>query len=235
MLLCLLPGAARGDSPSGDLTELSLEELLEIEVTTVSRKAERWSEAAAAVYVITGDDLRRSGVRSIPEALRMAPGLQVAMVDANKWVVTARGFSGLFANKLLVLIDGRSVYTPLFSGVFWEAQDVVLEDVDRIEVIRGPGGALWGANAVNGIINIITKKAEETQGEFVQAGGGTEERGFGTARYGGRAGERASFRVYGKYFVRDASAGATVSDRRDGWRVFRGGAVSTGRLRRGIR
>jgi len=209
-----------------DLTELTLEELMDIEIISVSKKEERLFEAAAAVYVITQEDLRRSGVRSIPAVLRLVPGMQVARIDANKWAVTARGFLGLFANKLLVLIDGRSVYTPLFSGVFWEAQDVVLEDVERIEVIRGPGGALWGANAVNGIINIITKPAEDAQGGFMQAGGGTEERGFGTVRYGGRLGERVHFQAYGKYFARDASVDRAGRGREDDWYVFRiGGRV----------
>jgi iron complex outermembrane receptor protein len=218
------PGGCGTLAPETDLTELSLEELLAVEVTTFSRKSESLWETTAAVYVITAEDLTRSGVRSLPEALRLAPGMQVAMVDANKWVVSARGFSGLFANKLLVLIDGRSVYTPLFSGVFWEAQDVVLEDVDRIEVIRGPGGTLWGANAVNGIINVITKKSEETQGGFVHTGGGTEERGFVTVRMGGQLGTNSNFRVYGKYFSRDASDGLGLADRADDWRVFRAGA-----------
>ncbi|MDA0745793.1 MAG: TonB-dependent receptor [bacterium] len=219
---CLLLGPGKIEGVQ-DLTELGLEELMEIRVTTVSRKEEVQRNAAAAVYVITGDDIRRSGVRSIPEALRMAPGVQVARVDANKWVVTVRGFSGLFANKLLVLLDGRSVYTPLFSGVFWEAQDVLLEDVERIEVIRGPGGTLWGANAVNGIINIITRKAADTQGGFVQAGAGSEERVFGAMRYGAKAGEGTAFRVYGKYELRDASKGVGVPDRNDDWYVYRAG------------
>jgi len=141
-----------------DLTELSLEELMNIEITSVSKKAQKLSDAAAAVFVITQEDIRRSGVTSIPEALRMVPGLQVARIDANKWAITSRGFNGRLANKLLVLIDGRSVYSPLYSGVFWEAQHTLLEDVDRIEVIRGPGATLWGANAVNGVINIMTNR-----------------------------------------------------------------------------
>ena len=173
-------------------------------VTSVSKKEQKLSEAAAAVYVITQNDIRRSGATSIPEALRMVPGLQVARLDANKWAVSSRGFNGRFANKLLVLVDGRSVYTALFSGVYWDVQDTVLEDVERIEVIRGPGATLWGANAVNGVINIITKHAKDTQGGLTTAGGGNEERGFGEVRYGGKIGEDAYYRAYAKYFDRDS-------------------------------
>lgn len=138
---------------------------------------------AAAVFVVTDEDLRRSGVTSIPEALRLVPGLQVARIDANKWAISARGFNGRFANHLLVLIDGRSIYSPMFAGVFWDVQDTLLEDIERIEVIRGPGAALWGANAVNGVINIITRPAAQTQGALVSAGGGDEEQAFGALRY----------------------------------------------------
>ncbi len=152
-----------------DLSNLSLEDLMNIEVTTVGRRPQPLSEAAAAAYVITSDEIRRSGATSVPDALRMVPGLQIAKLDANKWAISARGFNGRFANKLLVLIDGRTVYTPLFSGVYWDAQDILLEDVDRIEVIRGPGATLWGTNAVNGVINIITKAASESQGVLVPA------------------------------------------------------------------
>ena len=149
------------------------------------------------------------------------PGLFVAHVDANKWVVTARGFAGLFANKLLVLIDGRSVYTPLFSGVFWETQDTAFEDIDRIEVIRGPGGALWGANAVNGIINIITKDSHETTGTFIQGGGGNEQHPFLTTRYGTSLGSQLALRVFGKYFNRNDSHALTASGTQDNWHVSR--------------
>jgi len=138
-----------------DLTELSLEELMNIEVTSVSKKTEKLSKAAAAIFVITQEDIHRSGVTSITEALRLAPGIEVARVDAHTWAISARGFNDVFANKLLVLLDGRSIYTPLFSGVFWDQQDTLLEDIERIEVIRGPGATLWGANAVNGVINIM--------------------------------------------------------------------------------
>lgn len=149
-----------------DLRKLSLESLMDISIFSVSKREESSFEAAAAVYVISREDIRRSGAQNIPEALRMVPGLEVASIDANKWAITSRGFQERFSNKLLVLIDGRSVYTPLFSGVYWDVQDTLLEDIDRIEVIRGPGGTLWGANAANGVINIITKKASETQGAY---------------------------------------------------------------------
>src|SRR5258706_4419057 len=165
-----------------DVMEMDLEALMKIEVTSVSKRPEKLSDAAAAIYVITQEDIRRSGVTSIPEALRMAPGMEVARQDAHTWAISSRGFNDEFANQLLVLIDGRSVYTPLFAGVYWDVQDLTLEDINRIEVIRGPGAALWGANAANGWINITTKKAKETQGVLVTAGGGNEERGFATVR-----------------------------------------------------
>ncbi|MCJ7829965.1 MAG: TonB-dependent receptor plug domain-containing protein [Desulfobacterales bacterium] len=219
---------AAGDSQTGprprrDLTQLSIEELMDIEITSVSKKAQKLSEAAAAVYVITQEDIRRSGVTSIPEALRMVPGVQVAHLDANKWAVTVRGFNGRFANKLLVLMDGRSLYTPLFSGVFWEMQDTLLEDIERIEVIRGPGATLWGANAVNGVINIITKKAQDTQGMLAVGGGGTEERGFGSLRYGGSIGDSGHYRIYTKYFDRDGGVDLDGNNASDDWNMFRAG------------
>ncbi len=224
-VLCSGLSFAEEDNDELDfLAEMSLEELLDVEVTSVSKKAEKRSDAAAAIFVITNDDIRRSGVTSIPEALRMVPGMSVARQDQNKWSVSSRGFSGRFANKLLVLIDGRSVYTPLFSGVYWEVQDVMLEDVDRIEVIRGPGGTLWGANAVNGVINIVTKKAEDTQGGLISAGVGTEERGFGNIRFGGVIGdEKAFYRVHGGFLDRDEGANGPVGEARDESRLQRGG------------
>ncbi len=186
-----------------DLTELSIEELGQIEVTIASRREQKLSDTPAAVTVIRGEDLRRTGVTSIAEALRMVPGMDVARYSSNAWAVSSRGFNGRYANKLQVLLDGRSVYNPLFAGVYWDELDTNLEDIDRIEVVRGPGGALWGANAVNGVVNIITRKASDTQGAYVQAGGGSEEQYFGTARYGGRAGDDFSYRAYAKHFMRD--------------------------------
>lgn len=194
---------------------------LEMEVTTVSRQKSTVGRSPAAVFVISSEMIRRAGVRSIPEALRLAPGVQVARLDSNKWSISIRGFNGRFANKLLVQIDGRSVYTPLFAGVFWDVQDVLLEDVERIEVIRGPGATIWGANAVNGVINIITKKASDTQGLYVMAGAGTE-RGFSGARYGGMIGDNAAFRIYGKWFERDTGF-APNGAAHDDWRQARTG------------
>jgi len=221
--ITICQGADASFSTVDDLTELSLEDLMNIEVTSVGKKAQKLSEAAAAVFVITQEDIRRSGATSIPEALRMVPGLQVAKIDANKWAITARGFNGRFANKLLVLVDGRSVYTPLYSGVFWENIDTVLEDIDRIEVIRGPGASLWGANAVNGVINIITKPAAETQGVLASGIVGTEETGTVSLRYGGSLGDKTPFRIYMKGFERDKAVDADGDDTADDWRYLRGG------------
>jgi iron complex outermembrane receptor protein len=206
-----------------DLTEMSLEELLTIKVTSVARKEQRLSRTAAAVYVITGEDIRRSGALSIPEALRMAPGLQVARIDSNKWAITSRGFNGLYANKLLVLLDGRTIYTPTFSGVYWDMHDVVLDDIDRIEVIRGPGAVMWGSNAVNGVINIITKAPSETQGTLVTSGTGNQESGFGSVRYGSKIGEHAYYRAYTKYSQRDSEARPSGGAAADDWHTLHGG------------
>ncbi|MBK5186609.1 MAG: TonB-dependent receptor plug domain-containing protein, partial [Gemmatimonadaceae bacterium] len=202
---------------------MSIEQLMEINVTSVSKQPEKLSEVASPIQVITNDEIRRSGATSIPEALRLAPNLQVAQVGAHQWAITARGFNSTTANKLLVLVDGRTVYTPLFSGVFWDIQDVLLEDVDRIEVISGPGGAVWGANAVNGVINIITKSAKDTKGLYAEAGGGSSPNAFGAARYGGTMGARTSFRAYGQYFDRDNEVYANGDDAADSWRMGQGG------------
>ena len=185
--------------------ELELEDLLSLEVTSVSKKSQPINEAPAAIYVITQDDIRRSGVTSIPEALRMAPGLHVAQLDSNKWAISSRGFNGQFSNKLLVLIDGRSIYTPSFSGVYWDIQDTMIEDIDRIEVIRGPGATLWGSNAVNGVINIITKHSSQTQGGLAVVGAGNEQKRFSRVRYGAKLAEAIHGRAYLKYDDRDSS------------------------------
>jgi iron complex outermembrane receptor protein len=185
-----------------DIADLSLEELANVQVTSVSKRPESLSSAASSIFVITGTDIHRSGATTLPEALRLAPNLEVARVDARNYAVTARGFSSPFENKLLVLIDGRTVYSPLFSGVYWDVQDVVLEDVDRIEVISGPGATMWGANAVNGVINIITKPAAATQGTLLAATAGRDERN-GAVRYGGALGNGGHYRVYGKYAAND--------------------------------
>lgn len=223
LIVGLAHASAQAQQPSPDLTELSLEQLMSVEITSVSKREERLWESAAAVSVITGEDIRRAGVKSIPEALRLVPGLQVAQFGSNRWAISARGFNATFSNKLLVLIDGRTAYTPLFAGVFWDVQDTLLEDVDRIEVIRGPGGTLWGANAVNGVINVITKQAKATQGSYIEVGGGSEERGFVGTRYGGRVGDDLFYRGYFKYANRDNLVTATGREAADDWRAYRGG------------
>jgi iron complex outermembrane receptor protein len=211
-----------GAQGARELTELSLEELMNVEVTTVSKKPERRVDAADAIYVLTGEDIRRSGVRTIPDALRLVPGVQVAQVDSSTWAIGIRGFASPLSRSVLVLVDGRSVYNPLFAGTYWEIQDTFLEDIDRIEVIRGPGGTLWGANAFNGVINIITKNAEQTQGGIAIVRGGTEEQGFGAARYGGSIGDNLHYRAYAKAFNRDGGDPSGGSEYDDWW-MTRGG------------
>lgn len=203
---------------------LSLEDLTNIEVTSVSKKSEKASEAAAAIFVITNEDIRRTGATSIAEALRMVPGMQVAKGGSAQWAVSSRGFNDQFANKLLVLLDGRSVYTPNFSGVWWDVQNVLLEDVERIEVIRGPGAALWGANAVNGVINVITKEAKDTQGSFITAGGGSNRLAFGSARHGGTLGDNGHYRIYAKHDQWDEGRfGSGKIGQGDEWNISQAG------------
>jgi iron complex outermembrane receptor protein len=205
-----------------DLKRLSLEELANLRVTTVSRQESTVGRSPAAIHVITQEDIRRSGATTIAELFRRVPGLSVARVDANKWAVSARGFNDRFANKLLVQIDGRTVYSPIFSGVFWDTVDYPLDDIERIEVIRGPGASTWGANAMNGVINILTKSAGDTQGALLTGGGGTEEQKFGSFRYGGALTEGAGYRVYAKGFARDVSFGVSPAPF-DDWSGIRGG------------
>ncbi len=205
------------------LKQMSLEELMNIEVTSVSKRAEKLMTAASSIQVITREDIRRAGVTSIAEALRLADNIQIAQKNAHDWAITTRGFNTDLANKLLVLIDGRTVYTPLFSGVFWDRQDYLLEDIDRIEVISGPGGTLWGANAVNGVINIITKNSQHTQGLYVETGGGTELKHFSGVRYGGMLSPATSFRVYGKVFGRDNAVFSNGKDAGDAWQMGQAG------------
>jgi iron complex outermembrane recepter protein len=215
--------AQQPDSAAQALKKLSIEQLMNLEVTSVSKRPERLAQAASAIQVITREDIRRSGASSLAEALRLAPNLQVAQVDSRQWAISARGFSSTTANKLLVLIDGRAVYTPLFSGVFWDVQQVPLAIIDRIEVISGPGATLWGANAVNGVINVITKDAKDTPGLVLSGGGGTELPGFGTARYGGALGSGARYRIYGSRFARDPSVLPNGQDATDDWHLGQGG------------
>ncbi len=217
------PAVAQQRDSLGVLKRLSVEELMNVEVTSVSKRVEKLSQTASAIQVITQEEIRGSGASSLPEALRLAANLQVAQIDSRQWAISARGFNSTSANKLLVLIDGRAVYTPLFSGVFWDVQEVPLADIDRIEVISGPGATLWGANAVNGVINVITKDAKDTQGLLLSGGGGTELRGFGAARYGGTLGTHGHYRIYGRGFGRDPSALPNGQDAKDDWHLGQGG------------
>jgi iron complex outermembrane recepter protein len=223
VMLTVLAAAASEPADKADITEWPLEKLLETEVTSVARKSEKLSQSPAAISVISEDDIRRAGALTIPEALRLAPGLEVGRLDASQWAVSARGFNDVFANKLLVLQDGRSIYTPLFSGVFWDVQGTMMEDIERIEVIRGPGATLWGANAVNGVINIMTRSAKDTQGILLSGGGGTEDRGFVGVRYGGKIDDSAYFRVYGTYYNRDDSVLPNGADADDSLQIGRWG------------
>ncbi|HUP91818.1 MAG TPA: TonB-dependent receptor [Solimonas sp.] len=209
-----------------DLTQLSLEDLLNVEVTSVSRRAEPLFDAAAAVFVLTGEEIRRSGVRSIAEALRLVPGLQVARPNVHAYAISARGFNNTSADKMEVLLDGRSVYTPLSSAVFWDVLETYLPDIDRIEVIRGPGATLWGANAVNGVINIVTRSAQDTQGISAVAYAGNEERYGAGARLGARVGEAGSVRLYAQGLARDESALASGKRAPDGMRMQQAGMRS---------
>ena len=221
LLSCFVGSVNAQSVAASSLADMSLEELANLEVTSVSRRAERLADAPAALYVITGEDIRRAGATSLPEALRLAPNLEVARIDARQYAISARGFNNSIGNKLLVLIDGRTVYTPLFSGVFWDAQDTLLEDVERIEVISGPGATLWGANAVNGVINVITRSAADTRGTLAEAGAGNKERGM-SARHGfDLAG--GAMRIYAKTFDRDHTAHGDGSAVRDEWHNAQGG------------
>jgi iron complex outermembrane recepter protein len=223
-LLYLLAGpSAWGNPPQAspsqqpDLTQLSIENLMKLEVSSASKKEQSVSHTAAAVYVITQEDIRRSGMTTVPDLLRMVPGLDVAQINSSNWAVSARGFNERFADTLLVLIDGRSLYSPNFAGVFWQVQQLLLEDIDRIEVIRGPGAALWGANAVSGVINIVTKKAKDTEDSVVSLGGGMQDRGFVSARYGAGHGDNLAYRLYGQYFDRAQFQNSTAQGAGDDW------------------
>jgi iron complex outermembrane receptor protein len=235
-LLCAalaMPAWSAAESPAGgarELAEMSLEELMNEPVTSVSKKEQKLSQVAAAIFVINQEDIRRSGALNIPDLLRMVPGLDVAQINANTWAISARGFNHQFSDKLLVLIDGRAVYQSTSGGVNWDTQDVPLEDIERIEVIRGPGATVWGANAMNGVINVITLKAQDTQGALVTAGGGTQDRAFGTARYGGTLGEELSYRVFTKYLDRNNLSDLTGQEANDGGHLLHGGFRMDGNL-----
>jgi iron complex outermembrane receptor protein len=204
-------------------TDLSLDQLINIKVTSVSKKETFLEDSPAAVTVVTQDEIRRYGITSLPDALRLVPGMDVARINSHEWAVSSRGFTDEFANKMLVLVDGRSIYTTGFGGVIWGMEDVVMEDLDRIEVIRGPGGALWGANAVNGVINVITKSAKDTQGGLISTSVGTEDQPSTTIRYGGVLATNLYFRVYLKYFNRDGLVEANGTDAPDPWSGVQGG------------
>jgi iron complex outermembrane recepter protein len=218
-LLSAVPLTAQ--APAGGLKGLSLEQLGEIEVVTASKQPVQVNKTPAAIYVITQEDIRRSGATSLPEALRLAPGVEVARIDSVKWSIGIRGFGSRLSRAVLVLLDGRTVYSPLFHGVYWEVQDTLMEDIERIEVIRGPGGTIWGANAVNGVINIITKKAKDTLGELASGGGGDLNHVLGEARYGGKQGD-VDYRAYAK----GTSVGSEYhadGNNFDGWSREQGG------------
>lgn len=206
-----------------DLKKMSMEELMNLEVTSVSKRPERLTEVASAIQVITKEDIRRSAATSLPEVLRLATNLQVAQLNSYAHIISARGFNALYSNKLLVMIDGRTVYSPLFAGVFWDAQQVVLEDIERIEIVSGPGGTLWGANAVNGVINIITKSSQETQGLFASAAVGTYLGNQGALRYGGKIGSDISYRIYAQHSGRNHTFLPDGSENADKWKLTQSG------------
>jgi iron complex outermembrane receptor protein len=225
LAILLLPGLLRAQRPdtARSLGDLDIEQLAKIRVTSVSRSPEPVGGATAAVFVVTADDIRRAGVSSLPEALRLAPGIQVARLGAQNWAVTSRGFADFSTNKLLVLIDGRAIYSPLFAGVFWDEQLLPVSEIERIEVILGPGATLWGSNAVNGVINIVTRPATATPGGELVARSGTENHVNATARYGLRIGDRAALRVYGNFLDREPIDLADGDDAEDGWQGGTGG------------
>ena len=232
LLVLMVCDAACGQAPqtqqspqaaSGDLTQVSLENLMNVEVTSVSKKEQKLSQVAAAIFVISQEDIARSGATGIPDLLRMVPGLNVAQINANTWAISARGFNSEFANKLLVLVDGRAVYTQLLGGANWDTFDVPLEDVDRIEVIRGPGGTIWGANAVNGIINVITKKTADTLGGLIVGGGGTAGLESGTVQYGGKVKKETSYRIFTRYLNNNHLPKLDGKNGEDGWHLLHGG------------
>jgi iron complex outermembrane receptor protein len=221
--ICTSTGAQEAQRKPEDLADASLEDLMKVEVTTVSKKEQTLSRTAAAVFVIGQEDIERSGATNIPDLLRIVPGLNVAQINASTWAISARGLNGQFSNELLVLIDGRNVYTPAFGGVFWDTVDLPLENIERIEVIRGPGAALWGENAVNGVVNIIRKKAGDTKGGLVSTGAGNTDVDFMTLQYGASIKKKVDYRVYAKYFDNHDMRGNGGSEAGDGWHMLRGG------------
>src|ERR1017187_2609301 len=199
------------------LADASLEQLLDIQVTTVSKKEQKLARTAAAVFVLGAEDIRRSGAQTLPDLLRLVPGVQVAQIDANAWAIAIRGFNSRYSDKVLVLVDGRVVYNTTFSGVYWDQGDVPVEDIERIEVIRGPGATVWGANAVNGVISIFTKSSKNSKGALVTAGGGSQVHALGVAQYGDTVGKDGAYRVFGKYFNIGNAAMPNGSPAADHW------------------
>src|SRR6476646_3060456 len=212
---------ADSQESSNPLKQLTLEQLGNVQITSATKEPEQVRKTSAAIYVITHDDIQRSGATTVPEALRLAPGVEVARIDSNKWSIGIRGFGSRLARDVLVLIDGRTVYTTLLAGTYWEVQNLLLEDVDRIEVIRGPGGTIWGPNAVNGVINVITRSSKDTHGGLVSAGGGSVDRGFLNARYGSGSGN-FHYRIYAMGFDRGPQFHAN-GDNYDEGRAAQGG------------
>ena len=216
--------SAPGAGKKMDLTAMNIEDLMNIEVISVSKIEQKLSRTASAVFVIEREDIRNSGALNIPDLLRMVPGVDVAQITSNTWAIGVRGFNNRFSNKLLVMLDGRAVYTPSFGGVFWDTMDTPLEDIERIEVIRGPGGSVWGANAVDGVINIITRNSADTQGGLVTSGGGNLDQGFGTIQYGGMLDKsKVSYRIYSKYMNQNHLPNGAGQEGGDGWQLLQGG------------
>lgn len=213
----------RSTPDMASLLKLSLEDLMNIKVTSVSKNIENLKEVASAIQVITQADIHNSGAKTLTEALRLASNLQVAQVNSSQWAISARGFNNVLANKLLVLIDGRAVYTPMYAGVFWDVQNVLLEDVDRIEVISGPGGTLWGANAVNGVINVITRNSKDTKGFYAEAGAGSNLPGMASIRYGGQLNNKITYRLFGTGFQLDNTLLTNGSKAEDKWIMGKAG------------
>ena len=228
--ILLIVGPLTHSQQPGDLTQKSLEDLMNIEITSVSKKEQKTSEAPAAIFVISREDIRRSGALNIPDLLRMVPGVDVAQIDTGKWAISARGFNGQYSDKLLVLVDGRTVYTPIFAGVFWDSQNPLLDTIERVEVIRGPGAAVWGANAVNGVINIITRTANATSGGYLVAGGGSSGTGPEAFRYGGNTRNLGAWRVVAEGFHYNALPAVGGLDGHDDWRLIRGGFRTDSKL-----
>jgi iron complex outermembrane receptor protein len=223
VLIALAMSAAQAQNAQPDLTDLKIEDLMNVHVTSASKKEQKLSRVPAAIFVITQEDIHRSGATNIPDLLRIVPGLEVAQINSSTWAISARGFNGQYSNKLLVLIDGRTVYTPLFSGVYWDVQDVPLDSIERIEVIRGPGATVWGANAVNGVINITTKTARETRSGIVTAEGGTLDHGGGMVRYGGRLSAGGTYRLYADGFQMGSFLTPDHRNAEDDWYRFHAG------------